>query len=102
VAESRLALGPAARYAAREAGTCGMSSTNTPDEKARMALVVFKHFGLRPKETLRVDNFTSFAPRRGWDPGELMEGLEHGKTLGWFEDGPNESTRLTSAGFAAI
>lgn len=82
--------------------TSATTSHHTPDDKARMALVVFKHFGSRPKDTLRVDNFSTFAPRRGWNAQDLLEGLEHGKTLGWFEDGPNESTRLTQAGFAAI
>jgi hypothetical protein len=67
-----------------------------------MALVVFRHFGLRPKEALRIDSFVTFAPRRGWDPDDLIEGLEHGTTLGWFEEGPNESARLTAAGFAEI
>ena len=79
-----------------------MNELLSPEDKARMALVVFKHFGSRPKDTLRADNFVSFAPRRGWAPEDLMAGLEHGKTLGWFEDGPNESVRLTAAGFANI
>ena len=79
-----------------------MDERFSPEDKARMALVVFKHFGSRPKDSLRADNFESFAPRRGWAPEDLIEGLEHGKALGWFEDGPNQSVRITSAGIARI
>ena len=79
-----------------------MDPSLSPEDKARMALVVFKHFGLRPKESLRIDSFVSFAPRRGWAPEDLAEGLEHGKGLGWFEDGPNQSFRLTATGFANL
>jgi len=79
-----------------------MDQRLSPEDQARMALVVFKHFGSRPKDMLRADNFETFAPRRGWAPEDLMQGLEHGKGLGWFEDGPNGSIRLTAAGFARI
>jgi hypothetical protein len=31
-----------------------------------------------------------------------MAGVEQGKMLGWFEDGPSESVRLTNAGYLQI
>ncbi len=79
-----------------------MNERFSPDDMARMALAVFRHFGSRPKDSLRADNFETFAPRRGWAPEDLMAGIEHGKVLGWFEDGPNESVRLTNVGFVQI
>jgi hypothetical protein len=79
-----------------------MAASPTTDEKARMALRIFQHFGTRPRDTLRGDNFVGFATRHGWENADVVEGLVIGKSLGWFEDGPNDSFRLTAAGFAAF
>lgn len=79
-----------------------MDERISPDDLARMALTVFKHFGSRPKDALRADNFANFAPRRSWAPEDVLAGVQHGKVLGWFEDGPSDSVRLTSAGYVQI
>jgi hypothetical protein len=71
-------------------------------EKARMALRVFQHFGSRPREVLRLDSFLGFAATHGWSPENIAEGLQDGRDLAWFEDGPEGSTRLTAAGYAEI
>ena len=79
-----------------------MPTPLSPDEKAHMALRVFQHSGSRRGESLRPDSFAGFAAKHGWSPEDVAEGLQYGRTLGWFVDGPNASTCLTAAGNAAI
>jgi hypothetical protein len=79
-----------------------MAQSTTPDEKAHMALRVFQHFGSRQGEVLRMDSFTGFAAKHGWTPEDIAEGLGYGRSAGWFVDGPNDSTKLTAAGYAEI
>jgi hypothetical protein len=58
--------------------------TDTPsslEDKARMVLQVYRHFGLRPGEHLRENNFVGFAERKGWRREDWLEGLEHGLSL---------------------
>ena len=79
-----------------------MAHLPTDDEKARMALEVFEHFGKRPGEVLTQKNFVVIAAQRNWRIQDVSEGIERCADLGWFEQGPNNSIRLTEAGFAAI
>ena len=79
-----------------------MATLLSPDEKARMALRVFQHFGSARGEALRPDSFAGFGAKHGWTPEDVAEGLEYGRTLGWFVDGQDGSTRLTAAGTAEI
>ncbi len=38
----------------------------------------------------------------GWDTKAVMASYEHGKALGWFEDGPNGTVTITPAGRAQL
>ena len=79
-----------------------MTTPVSPDEKAHMALRVFQHFGSRQGEVLRLDSFAGFAAKHGWTTEDIADGLAYGRSLGWFIDGPNGSTKLTASGYAEI
>lgn len=72
------------------------------DEKARMMLDVYQHFGARPDEELRSDTFMGIAADRGWRASDIADGLERACELGWIEQKPDDAFRLTASGFAAI
>ncbi len=38
----------------------------------------------------------------GWDTKAVMASYEHGKALGWFEDGPNGTRHVHPAGRAQL
>ncbi len=71
-------------------------------EKARLALDVFAHFETEPGEWLAAGNLLSIAAMNGWDTKAVMASYEHGKALGWFEDGPNGTVTITPAGRAQL
>jgi hypothetical protein len=79
-----------------------MAKLPTDDEKLRMALDVFKHFGTRPGEGLMPNNLVATVAKNGWRMDDLKKGIELGYAKGFFENGPNSSIRLTDVGFAAI
>jgi hypothetical protein len=79
-----------------------MATISTPEENARMVLRIYKHFGTRPGEVLRPNNFIAMAAAWGLRTSDITDGLKHGASIGWFEASPNTSFRLTEAGFAAM
>ena len=79
-----------------------MATISTPDENARMVLGIYKQFGRRAGEVLQPNNFTAIAGTWGLRTSDIIDGLKHGASVGWFEAGPGTSFRLTEAGFAAI
>ncbi len=79
-----------------------MSTLPSSEEKGRMALKIFAHFGTRPGEVLLRGNFVAVSADWGWRINDVADGLDYGLKAGWFEGGPNNSVKLTDAGFAAI
>jgi len=79
-----------------------MATLPTPEEKARMVLSIYKHFGTRPGEVLRGNNFLGVHSQLGLRWEDVKDGLVEAGNLGWIENGPYESIKLTAAGFAEI
>lgn len=75
-----------------------MSST---EDKARLALDIFKQFDTEPGELIAAGNLLSIAAMNGWPTTEVNDSYRAGVTLGWFEDGPNGTVMLTAKGAAA-
>lgn len=75
---------------------------NSDADKARLALDVFAHFDTEPGELLAVGNLLSIAAMNGWETTAVVASYEHGKALGWFEDGPDGTVTITAAGRAQI
>ena len=74
----------------------------TDDDKARMVLGVFKHFGTRPGEVIMAQNAMAVLVQRGWRNEDLADGFKIAGERGWIEDGPNNTIRLTDEGFAHV
>ncbi len=79
-----------------------MATLPTDAEMARKVLDIFKHFGTRPGEVLLTNNLIAMAAKRDLRTEDLAKGLKYGYAQGWFEDGPNQTIKLTEAGFKAI
>ncbi len=79
-----------------------MAASPTPEANARKVLLIYRHFGTRPGETLSTQQFLAGAEIQGLHNVDLLDGLRYGERQEWFEDGPNGSVRLTEAGFAEI
>lgn len=79
-----------------------MAILPTDDEKLRMALDIFKHFGAHPGEALLRHNVAVLVAKNGWRMEDITKGIELGHATGFFEDGSHRSIILTEAGFAAI
>ncbi len=79
-----------------------MAKLLTDDEKARSVLAIFARFDSRPGEALRPNNFVALAAEMGLRTSDIGEGIKHGQSQGWFEDGENHSVKLTESGFAEI
>ena len=73
----------------------------TRDENARRAIGIFKDFAVKPGEDLALRTMLRAATSQGWPDADLIDGLEHGEELGWFEVG-SELVRLTEAGHKAM
>ena len=72
------------------------------DERARMVLEAFRHFGRGLGEALLPKNILSVFIQRRWRPQDMEDGIAHGISFGWFEPGANNFIRLTTAGFAEL
>ncbi|MFN3671344.1 MAG: hypothetical protein ACK4VM_05480 [Bosea sp. (in: a-proteobacteria)] len=72
--------------------------TTTDTEKAQLALDVFAHFETEPGEWLAAGNLLAIAAMNGWDTKQVLASYEHGRSLGWFEDGPDGTVTITLAG----
>ncbi len=79
-----------------------MAMLPTAEDKARKVLEIYKHFGSRPGHVLMTNNFVARAARMNLSVQDLADGLEHGMSLGWFEETPAGSMCLTEAGFAEM
>lgn len=76
-----------------------MATLPTADDKARMVLRIYQHFNARPGHVLLPNNFVTLAAILNVPMSDLNDGLEHGVSLGWLEQTPTKSFRLTQAGF---
>jgi hypothetical protein len=79
-----------------------MATLPTDDDKLRIVLDIFKHFGTRPGEALRPNNIVAAAANMGLRMNDVTRGLEVGGERGYFENGQNKSIKLTDTGFAAV
>lgn len=79
-----------------------MAKLPSDNDKARMALDVFQHFGTRPNEVIMQQNVMAVSVQRGWRHEDLVDGLKIAADRGWVEDGPNGTIRLTEDGFAQV
>lgn len=79
-----------------------MATIPTPAEVARAILDQFKSTEARPGHVLMRNNIVGLQASRGFTGDEMMAGLQYGGDQGWIENGPNNSIRLTDAGFAAM
>ena len=77
-------------------------ATLPTDDKLRMVLDIFEHFGIRPGQVLLPGNITAVAANKGLRMEDITRGLEVGRERGLFENGPNNSIKLTDTGFAAV
>lgn len=91
-------------YQIREPEQEGTTMAQLPndDDKARMVLDIFKHFGTRPGEVIMQQNVMAVSMNRGWRSEDLVGGLQIAGDRGWIENGPNGTIRLTDAGFAQV
>ncbi|WP_131800282.1 hypothetical protein [Methylobacterium indicum] len=79
-----------------------MATLPTPAEKGRMILDIYQHFNSKAGHALRGNNFIAVATQFNASSDDIADGLEYAYSQGWVEDGPNDSVRLTDAGFAAM
>lgn len=79
-----------------------MAALTTPEDKGHMVLKIYDHFGTRPGEVLRQGNLLAMCAQWGWSTSDIADGIEYGQSVGWFEDGPNNSLMLTETGFSEI
>jgi hypothetical protein len=79
-----------------------MAAAPTKQEMAREVLDIFKWHHARAGYTLGASNFAAAAATSGRSPAELKIGIDYGYDQGWFEDGPNNSVKLTDAGFSTM
>ena len=78
-----------------------MATLPTPEQCARAILAIFaSHYGLRPGDVLRRNNFSTLWPQRGYRPKDFKTGLPFAIESGWLESVPGGSTyRLAKSGF---
>ena len=78
-----------------------MATLPTPEQCARAILAIFvSHYGLRPGDVLRKNNFNVLWPQRGYRPKDFKMGLQFAIECGWLELVPGGSTyRLTKSGY---
>ena len=69
---------------------------------ARGVLGIFAKRGKRAEGTLQTIDFEAATFSDGMPTHQIVEGLEHGRALGWFGDATEDGVRLTEAGFAEI
>jgi hypothetical protein len=62
------------------------------DERARMVLEAFRHFGRGLGEVLLPKNILSVFIQRGWRPQDREDGIAHGISLGWLSRGRTTSS----------
>jgi len=78
-----------------------MATRPTPEQCARAILAIFvAHYGLRPNDVLRRNNFLTLWPQRGYRPRDFKAGLQFAIDTGWLELLPSGKLyRLTKSGF---
>ncbi|HEX8527023.1 hypothetical protein [Allosphingosinicella sp.] len=79
-----------------------MAQLPTPEENGRTVLQIYAHFGSRPGEVLRSNNFVAVAARRRIPIADIQDGLEFALEAGWIEETENGSLRLTDEGYSAM
>lgn len=79
-----------------------MAQLPNDDDKARMVLDVFKHFGTRPGEVIMAKNAITISVKLGWRNEDLSDGFQIAADRGWIEDGPNGTVCLTEEGFGQV
>jgi len=78
-----------------------MAATPTPEQCARAILAIFVlHYGSRPGDVLRKNNFATLWPQRGYRPKDFKAGLQFAIESKWLELLPGDNSyRLTKSGF---
>lgn len=79
-----------------------MAQLPTDDEKARIILDIFAHFGTRPGEVIMTRNVMALIMKYRWRNDDIVDGFKIAAGRGWVEDGPNGSIRLTEEGFSQV
>ena len=79
-----------------------MATLPTSEENARKILEIFEHFDKRSGEGIMSKNILAVAVKRNWRMDDIRDGLEWGLSNGWFEEGNNDSFKLTDVGFAEM
>lgn len=79
-----------------------MATLPTTEEKVRMVLDIFKHFGTRANEVLLPGNFVAAGVQKGFRNEDIADGLAEAKSRGLVEDTANGFIRLTDAGFDQV
>ena len=79
-----------------------MATLPTSEENARKILEIFEHFDTRSGEGILSRNILAVAVDRNWRMDDITDGLERGLSNGWFEEGNNDSIKLTDVGFSEM
>lgn len=79
-----------------------MATLPTSEENARKILDIFEHFDSRSGDGIMLQTILAVAADRNWRMDDIKDGLEWGQSNGWFEEGNNDSIRLTNVGFAEM
>jgi len=70
----------------------------TKKDSAHKILWVFRHFGSRPGDVLRVNNIVSVGNLQRWRMSDLQEGLDYALQHHWVEQPRSGSFKLTDIG----
>lgn len=79
-----------------------MAELPNNDNKKRMALDIFKHFKVQPGAGIPSNSILATCVKNGWQTSDVLEGVELGAALGWFEAGKNDFIILTHAGYKEV
>jgi hypothetical protein len=79
----------------------GMATIPTDEECARGILDVFKHYDMRPDESLPLGRLRAVFLKRG-RADDMVRGIQYVIDKGWLVRLPGNWFKLTEAGFAAV
>ena len=79
-----------------------MATLPTSEENARKILEIFEHFNSRSGEGIMLNTIVAVAADRNWRMDDIRDGLEWGQSNGWFQEGDNDSIKLTDVGFTEM
>lgn len=79
-----------------------MANLPTAEDKARMVLRIFNHFGKRPGGFLQNHNFLTVYQKLEMQWADVNDGLDEAAKRGWIQKDEQGFIRLTESGFANI